>query len=128
MARFQNEAEKTAITLAEALNEKGFAAMRQAEEAAERFQVGKQRTRQRFQQKGLSRPEADLRWSGSIDAKKALADNGWYMQQAIMYHSAAAAQYARALYLRAGEPDGPPARPVQRQGDGGAAARSRPAG
>jgi hypothetical protein len=33
-------------------------------------------------------------------AKKSLSDNGWYMQQASMYSEAAAAQYAKALYLR----------------------------
>ena len=101
--RFESEAEKAAMSLAEALDEKAFAAMREAEDAAKRFQLGKQRTRQLFQQKGLSRADADIRWSGSTEARKALSDNGWYMQQAVMYHSAAAAQYARALYLRSSE-------------------------
>jgi hypothetical protein len=36
-------------------------------------------------------------------AKKALADNGWYMSQATMYNEAAAAQYAKALYLKNSE-------------------------
>jgi hypothetical protein len=36
-------------------------------------------------------------------AKKALADNGWYMSQAQMYSQAAAAQYAKALYLKQSE-------------------------
>jgi hypothetical protein len=100
VAGFHSEAEKAALSLAEAMDEKAFTAMREAEEAAARFRIGKQRTRLQFQQRGLTRADADIRWSGTTDAKKALSDNGWYMQQAIMYHSAAAAQYARALYLR----------------------------
>ena len=53
----------------------------------------------------MSQVDADIRWSGTTKAKKALADNGWYMTQAVMYHGAAAAQYARALYLRSsGQP------------------------
>jgi hypothetical protein len=103
VGHFQSEAEKAALTFAEALDEKAFAAMREAEDAAKRFQMGKQRTRLQFQQRGLTRADADIRWSGTTDAKKALSDNGWYMQQAIMYYSAAAAQYARATYLRTSE-------------------------
>ena len=41
-----------------------------------------------------------IRWSGMTAAKKALSDNGWYMSQATMYNEAAAAQYAKALYLK----------------------------
>lgn len=100
MSSFNNEAEQTAWNLAEALADKGFATMRQAEEAAEIYRTGKQLTRKQFQQKGLSQVDADIRWSGTTKAKKALADNGWYMTQAVMYHGAAAAQYAKALYLR----------------------------
>ena len=103
MGHFQSEAEKAALTFAQALDEKAFAALREAEEAAKRYQAGKQRTRQQFQQRGLTRADADIRWSGTVDAKKALSDNGWYMQQAVMYYSAAAAQYARATYLRTSE-------------------------
>lgn len=105
MPSFNNEAEQTAWNLAEALSEQGFATMRLAEEAAEIYKTGKKATRAQFQQKGLSQVDADIRWSGTTKAKKALADNGWYMTQAVMYHGAAAAQYARALYLRSsGQP------------------------
>ncbi len=99
MVRFRNVEEQAAWTMAEALSEKGFAAMRQAEEAAENFRNGKQLTRQQFKQRGLTEADADIRWSGTTQARKALADNGWYMSQATMYHEAAAAQYAKALYL-----------------------------
>jgi hypothetical protein len=99
MLRFKSQAEQTAWSLAEALTEKGFATMRQAEEAAEMFRSGQLQTRQQFEQKGLGHADADIRWSGTANAKKALADNTYYMTQASMYHGAAAAQYARALYL-----------------------------
>jgi hypothetical protein len=56
-------------------------------------------TRRQFKQRGLTEADADIRWSGTVQAKKALSDNGWYMSQATMYHEAAAAQYAKALYL-----------------------------
>lgn len=99
MLRFKSAEEQAAFTLAEALSDKGFAAMRNAEEAAELYRSGKQLTRQRFRQKGLSEADADIRWSGTSQARKALSDNGWYMTQATMYSQAAAAQYAKALYL-----------------------------
>ncbi len=99
LLRFKSAEEQAAWTLAEALSAKGFAAMRQAEEAAETFRSGKMMTRRQFKQRGLTEADADIRWSGTTQAKKALADNGWYMSQASMYHDAAAAQYAKALYL-----------------------------
>jgi hypothetical protein len=98
--RFTNAAEKEAWTLAEALSEKGMACMKQAEEAAENFQAGKQQLRRQFKARGLSMVDADIRWSAMTVAKKALSDNGWYMSQATMYNEAAAAQYAKALYLK----------------------------
>ncbi|GAB1643706.1 hypothetical protein [Krasilnikovia sp. MM14-A1259] len=100
MPKFTNAAEQAAWTLAEALNEKGFACIKQAEEAAEIFRSGKMQMRQAFKERGRSEVDADIRWSGMTRAKKALSDNGWYMSQATMYHQAAAAQYAKALYLR----------------------------
>ena len=100
MLTFNNAAEKEAWTLAEALSEKGMACMRQAEEAAEMFRTGKMQMRRQFKARGMSEVDADIRWSGMTAAKKALADNGWYMSQASMYNEAAAAQYARALYLK----------------------------
>ena len=86
--------------MAEALSQKGMACMRQAEEAAEAFQSGKSQIRRQFKARGLSQVDADIRWSAMTAAKKALSDNGWYMSQATMYNEAAAAQYAKALYLK----------------------------
>jgi hypothetical protein len=97
--KFNNAEEQAAWQMAEALSEKGFSCMRQAEEAAENFRVGKMATRRQFKQRGLSDADADIRWAGTSQARKALADNQWYMSQAQMYHDAAAAQYAKALYL-----------------------------
>lgn len=98
--KFNNGAEKEAFTLAEALSEKGMSCMKEAEDAAERFRSGKVQMRRQFKQRGLTDIDADIRWSGMTAAKKALSDNGWYMSQAQMYSEAAAAQYAKALYLR----------------------------
>lgn len=100
MLAFRNAAEQAAWTMAEALSEKGFAAMRQAEEAAENFRSGKMQMRRQFKARGLTEADADIRWSGTTQARKALSDNGWYMSQATMYNEAAAAQYAKALYLK----------------------------
>ena len=100
MLIFTNAAEKEAWTLAEALSEKGMACMRQAEEAAEMFRSGKMQMRRQFKARGMSEVDADIRWAGMSAAKKALADNGWYMAQASMYNDAATAQYAKALYLK----------------------------
>ncbi len=98
--KFSNAAEQSAWSMAEALSEKGFSCMKQAEEAADNFQAGKMQMRRQFKAKGLGQIDADIRWSAMTAAKKALSDNGWYMSQATMYNEAAAAQYAKALYLR----------------------------
>jgi hypothetical protein len=103
VSKFKSPAEKEAWTMAEALSEKGFACMKQAEEAAELFRSGKMQMRRQFKARGLSEVDADIRWSGTSVAKKSLADNGWYMSQASMYNEAAAAQYAKALYLKSCE-------------------------
>ena len=100
MLTFTSGAEQTAWNLAEALSEKGMACMRQAEEAAEAFRSGKLRMRREFKARGRSDIDADIRWAGTTAAKKALSDNGWFMSQATMYNEAAAAQYAKALYLK----------------------------
>ena len=100
MLTFTNAAEQAAWTLAEALSEKGFVCMKQAEEAAEAFRSGKMAMRRQFKARGMSEVDADIRWSGMTQARKALADNEWYMAQASMYNEAAAAQYAKALYLK----------------------------
>jgi hypothetical protein len=98
--KFKSAAEQAAWTMAEALSEKGFSCMKQAEEAAETFQSGKAQMRRQFKARGLSQIDADIRWSATTTAKKSLSDNGWYMSQAAMYNQAAAAQYAKALYLK----------------------------
>lgn len=103
MSKFKSPAEKEAWNMAEALSEKGFACMKQAEEAAELFRSGKMQMRRQFKARGMSEVDADIRWSGTSVAKKSLADNGWYMSQASMYNEAAAAQYAKALYLKSCE-------------------------
>ena len=100
MLKFKSAAEQAAWTLAEALSEKGMSCMKMAEEAAEAFRSGKMQMRRQFKARGLSEVDADIRWSGMTAAKKALSDNGWYMSQATMYNEAAAAQYAKALYLK----------------------------
>ena len=102
MLTFTSSAEQAAWNLAEALSGKGMACMRQAEEAAEAFRTGKMQMRRQFKARGLTDIDADIRWSGTTAAKKALSDNGWYMSQATMYNEAAAAQYAKALYLKSG--------------------------
>jgi hypothetical protein len=99
LLKFKNAEEQAAWTMAEALNAKGFDAMRNAEKAAEFYLNGKMRNRRECQARGTSSADADIRWSATSRAKKALSDNSWYMAQAMMYHEAAAAQYARARYL-----------------------------
>ena len=103
MPRFNSAEEKSAWTLAEELSAKGFAAIQSAEEAFESFRSGKALTRRQFKARGLTQADADIRWAGTIQAKKAISDNGWYTNQAQMYHEAAAAQYAKALYLNQAE-------------------------
>jgi hypothetical protein len=103
LLKFKNAEEHAAWTMAETLNAKGFEAMRHAEEAAEFYRDGKARTRRECRERGMSSADADIRWSATSRAKKALSDNTWYMAQAVMYHEAAAAQYARARYLGRGE-------------------------
>ena len=100
MLTFTNVAEQAAWNMAEALSEKAFGCMKQAEEAAEAFRGGKVAMRRQFKARGMSEVDADIRWSGTSQAKKALGDNEWYMAQAAMYNEAAAAQYAKALYLK----------------------------
>jgi hypothetical protein len=101
--KFKSAAEQAAWTMAEALSEKGMACMRQAEEAAETFRSGKVQMRRQFKARGQSEVDADIRWSATATSRKALSDNDWYMAQATMYNQAAAAQYARALYLKNSE-------------------------
>lgn len=103
MPRFKSAEEQAAWAMAEALSAKAFAAMRQAEEAFEKFRGGKMLTRRQFKARGLSEADADIRWAAATQSKKAISDNGFYMSQANMYNEAAAAQYAKALYLNRSE-------------------------
>ncbi|AEV81150.1 hypothetical protein ACWT_0136 [Actinoplanes sp. SE50] len=100
MQSFTNEAEQTAYNLAEALAEKAMTFMRNAEEAAETFRRGRIAMRRQFMARGLSEAEADIRFAGTTQASRAIADNTFFMSQASMYNTAAATQYAKALYLK----------------------------
>ncbi|WP_328464252.1 hypothetical protein OHA21_40245 [Actinoplanes sp. NBC_00393] len=100
MQTFTNDAEQAAFKLAEALSEKAMTCMRYAEEAAEAFRSGRIAMRRQFKSRGLSEAEADIRWKGTSQASRSIADNDFFMSQATMYNNAAAAQYAKALYLR----------------------------
>ncbi|GAA4939259.1 hypothetical protein [Actinoplanes utahensis] len=100
MDGFTNDAEQAAYTLAEALSEKALSCMKYAEEAAEAFRSGKMAMRRQFKARGLSEAEADIRYSGTSVAARAISDNNFFMSQASMYNNAAAAQYAKALYLK----------------------------
>ncbi len=100
MARFNNEDERAAWALAEALIDRARTMMRQAEVALETFMVGKELNRQRCIRRGIGATDAEIRWGETDKAKKALADNNFHVSQAMMYYGAAAANYSRALYLR----------------------------
>lgn len=100
MPIFHNEEERAAWALAESLIETGRTMMRQAEGALEAFAIGKELNRQRCLQRGIGATDAEIRWSETSPARKALAENSFHVSQAMMYFGAAAANYSRALYLR----------------------------
>jgi hypothetical protein len=100
MPAFHNDDERAAWTLAEALMEKGRAMMRQAENALENFMIGKELNRQWCSRRGIGDTDAEIRWSETSNAQKALSDNSFNVSQAMMYYGAAAAHYSRAAYLR----------------------------
>lgn len=100
MARFNNEEEMAAWTLAESLIQRARDMMRQAERALEAFAVGKELNRQYCSRRGIGATDAEIRWVSTSHAQKALADNTFHVSQAVMYYGAAAANYSRALYLR----------------------------
>jgi hypothetical protein len=97
--KFKSVDEQRAWMLADTLDTKGAAALLEAEEAAATYRNGKMLNRRQCRARGISEADADIRWSGTQRAKKALTDNAWYMAQATMYSEASAAQYAKALYL-----------------------------
>jgi hypothetical protein len=100
MPGFNNDDERIAWTLAETLMEKGKALMRQAEAALEAFILGKELNRLQCSRRGISTTDAEIRWSETSNAKKALSENSFNVTQATMYYGAAAAHYSRAAYLR----------------------------
>ena len=100
MPPFHNDDERTSWTLAEALMDKGRAMMRQAESALETFKLGQELNRQRCVRRGISSSDAEIRWSETSNAKKALSETSFNVDQALMYFGAAAAHYSRATYLR----------------------------
>lgn len=100
MPGFVNDNERAAWALAESLAERGCAMMAQAERALEEFSIGKELNRQRCSRRGIGATDAEIRWSETSPARKALADNSFHVSQAMMYYAAAAANYSRALYLR----------------------------
>ncbi|GID96079.1 hypothetical protein ACIBSW_32875 [Actinoplanes sp. NPDC049668] len=100
MPRFNNEDERAAWTLAEALIETARAMMKQAESALETFRQGKELYSQRCARRGISASDAEIRWSETANAKNALTDNSFHVTLATMYYGAAAAHYSRAQYLR----------------------------
>jgi hypothetical protein len=100
MPCFYNDDERAAWTIAEQLMEKGRAVMRQAESALEAFRIGLELNRQRCSRRGIGPSDAEIRWAETADAKKALSENSFNVNQALMYYGAAAAHYSRAAYLR----------------------------
>ncbi|GIF19261.1 hypothetical protein BJ973_006306 [Actinoplanes tereljensis] len=100
MPTFNTEEERAAWALAESLTEQAGKMMRQAEAALETWKTGKEMNRLRCERRGISASDAEIRWSGSANAKNALTDNSFHVGLATMYFSAATANYSRALYLR----------------------------
>lgn len=100
MPRFNNEEERAAWALAEALTETARTMMKQAESALETWRLGKELYRQRCAQRGISSSDAAIRWSETANSKNALTDNSFHVTLATMYYGAAAAHYSRAQYLR----------------------------
>lgn len=100
MPPFHTDDERSAWNVAESLMEKGRAMMRQAESALETFMIGKELNRQRCVRRGISPSDAEIRWSETSNAQKALSETSFNVNQALMYYGAAAAHYSRATYLR----------------------------
>lgn len=100
MPGFHNDDERAAWAMAEILLEKARAMMRQAENALETWKRGRELNRQRCALRGITATDAEFRWSETTSAKNALADNSFHVGLATMYYGAAAAHYARAMYLR----------------------------
>jgi hypothetical protein len=99
VSRFVSAEERSAWSVAEALLDKGTALMRQAEGAMEKFSRGKELMVQRCARRGISRSDAEIRWSETVEAKKAIGENNFNVTMASLYFGAAAAHYSRADYL-----------------------------
>ena len=100
MPAFQNDDERAAWTLAESLMDTARTMMGQAESALESFLAGKELNRQQCSQRGIGATDAEIRWSSTFHAQRALSDNSFNVTQAMMYYAAAAANYSRAACLR----------------------------
>lgn len=100
MSGFYSDDERAAWVLAESLIEQARAMMKNAEAALDTWKVGKEMNRLRCARRGISTSDAEIRWSGSANAKNAITDNTFHTGLATMYFGAAAANYQRALYLR----------------------------
>jgi hypothetical protein len=100
MPAFYTDEERAAWSHAESLLEQARAMMKNAEAALETWRLGKEMNRLRCARRGISASDAEIRWSGSANAKNALTDNSFHTGLATMYFGAATANYQRALYLR----------------------------
>ena len=100
MLEFHNDDERAAWALAESLLEKARTMMRKADDALEKWKVGRELNLQRCARRGISESDAEIRWADSANSKNALADNSFHVSLAMMYYGAAAAHYSRAAYLR----------------------------
>jgi hypothetical protein len=100
MSAFYSDDERAAWTAAESMVDQARAMMKNAEAALETWRVGKEMNRLRCARRGISQSDAEIRWSGSANAKNALTDNTFHTGLATMYFAAATANYSRALYLR----------------------------
>lgn len=102
---FTNALERAAWSTAEELTAKGLEATRLAQQAADFYYSGKMLSRARCEARGMSAAEADIRWSETTRAKKALSHNEWYTAQSIMYSGAATSHYLKAQYLTGAQVD-----------------------
>jgi hypothetical protein len=100
MPGFHNDDEQAAWTLAEQLLDKARSMMQTAEKALEEFLVGKELNRLRCSRRGIGTTDAEIRYATTSIAQKSLSDNSFNVAQAMMYYTAAAANYSRAAYLR----------------------------
>src|ERR1700754_5297010 len=99
MPAFSSDDEQAAWNLAEFLVQQAREMMREAESALETWKIGKEMNRLRCARRGISKSDAETRWSDSAASKNALTNNSFHVGLATMYFGAASANYSRALYL-----------------------------